>query len=183
MLQTTLQTPPRGKIAHLTINRPEKLNALNTPLLQQIPSAFRSLQSHKDLLAVTLTGSGKAFIGGADLVEMASLDSPTAARSFITKVHNACDALRQCPVPVIAKINGFALGAGLEIAAAADLRVAGRGAVFGMPEVCPFFLFRVYWLCWVCLFWVCLFWVNVLNDQDRSVLVFPLLLKRRCFRG
>ncbi|KAJ5455404.1 hypothetical protein N7475_010525 [Penicillium sp. IBT 31633x] len=108
-LLTTLTTRPTGKIAHLTI-------------------------SH--LLAVTLTGAGeKAFIGGADLTEMAALRNPTAARTFITHVHDACAALRRCPVPVIARVNGFALGAGLEIAAACDMRVAGRRAVFGMPEV------------------------------------------------
>jgi enoyl-CoA hydratase/carnithine racemase len=140
MLQTTLQTLPKGKIAHLTITRPKKLNALNTPLLQQFLPTFKSLVSHNDLLAVTLTGSGKSFIGGADLLEMSSLDSPTA-RAFITNVHRACDALRTCPVPVIAKINGFALGAGLEIAAAADLRVAAKRAVFGMPEVCLYFYY------------------------------------------
>lgn len=140
-LLTTLTTRPTGKIAHLTISRPKKLNALNTPLLQQIPLTLTSLTTkHKDLLAVTLTGAGeKAFIGGADLTEMAALRNPTAARTFITHVHDACAALRRCPVPVIARVNGFALGAGLEIAAACDMRVAGRRAVFGMPEV--WFLF------------------------------------------
>lgn len=67
---------------------------------------------------------------------MARLNSPLAARHFITKVHKACASLRDAPVPVIGRINGFALGAGCEIAAACDLRVAGRNAVFGMPEVC-----------------------------------------------
>ncbi|KAJ5788576.1 hypothetical protein N7457_003566 [Penicillium paradoxum] len=136
-LQTTLITHQTLKIAHLTISRPKKLNALNTPLLRQIPEALRNLSKTPNLLAVTLTGAGdKAFIGGADLAEMAALSSPAAARTFISHVHAACDALRRCPVPVIARVNGFALGAGLEIAAACDVRVASRRAVFGMPEVC-----------------------------------------------
>ena len=156
MIQTTLKHHARGKIAHLTIIRPTKLNALNTPLLKQIPSTLKDIQVHRDLLAVTITGAGKAFIGGADLSEMASFDS-ASARAFITNVHNACDALRQCPVPVIAKINGYALGAGLEIAAAADLRVAAKGAVFGMPEVCSFhFIPLLFCSCLLCTcIWFC----------------------------
>lgn len=85
---------------------------------------------------MVLTGAGpKSFIGGADLAEMASLESPSAAREFISNVSDACSALRECPVPVIARVNGYALGAGLELAACCDFRVASRNAVFGMPEV------------------------------------------------
>src|SRR6185295_4721533 len=76
----------------------------------------------------------KAFIGGADLETLGSLD-PASAREFIGLIHAACAALRECPVPVLARINGWCLGAGLEIAASCDLRIAAETAVFGMPEV------------------------------------------------
>jgi enoyl-CoA hydratase/carnithine racemase len=66
---------------------------------------------------------------------MAALDSPASARAFISRVSEACRSLRECPVPVIGRVNGYALGAGLEVAASCDFRVASRRAVFGMPEV------------------------------------------------
>ena len=84
---------------------------------------------------MVVTGSGdKAFIGGADLETLGSLN-PKSAREFITLIHNACAAVRDCPVPVIARINGWCLGAGLELAACCDLRIAADTAAFGMPEV------------------------------------------------
>ena len=76
----------------------------------------------------------KAFIGGANIPEMAAL-TPETARDFITLVHKTCDCLRKLPVPAIARIDGYALGAGLEVAASCDLRVASTRAKFGMPEV------------------------------------------------
>jgi enoyl-CoA hydratase/carnithine racemase len=84
---------------------------------------------------VVLTGAGeRAFIGGADLYELQAFCADSA-RLYITRLHQACKAIRDCPVPVIGRINGFCLGAGLEIAASCDMRVAADGAVFGMPEV------------------------------------------------
>lgn len=140
---TTWTTQKTTKIAHLTITRPKKLNSLTTPLLTTLTSTLNQISQTPNLLAITLTGAGpKSFIGGADLKELSSLPDATAARKFITNVHETCTAIRTCPVPVIARINGFALGAGLEIAAACDLRVAGRGVVFGMPEVCSSFFFN-----------------------------------------
>lgn len=133
----TVTRRTKGTIAHLTISRPTKLNALNTPLLTQLPQTLHSLTTnHPDLLCVILTGAGsKSFIGGADIAEMAQLDSPASARTFISRVSGACRSIRECPVPVIGRVNGFALGAGLEVAASCDFRVACQGAVFGMPEV------------------------------------------------
>ena len=85
--------------------------------------------------AVVLTGAGeRAFIGGADLNELGALCADSA-RLFITRLHQACKAIRDCPVPVIGRINGFCLGAGLEVAASCDMRAAAEGAQFGMPEV------------------------------------------------
>ncbi len=84
---------------------------------------------------VVVTGAGnRAFIGGADINEMAGLDQ-TTAKDFISNLHQACRAIRNAPVPVIARIQGYCLGAGLEIAASCDVRVAAQDAVFGMPEV------------------------------------------------
>lgn len=136
---TTLTRRKTGTIAHLTISRPAKLNALNSSLLDSLPKTIRSLTAQNaDLLAVVITGAGhKAFVGGADIAEMATLTSPAAARTFISKVSAACSSLRECPVPVIARVNGYALGAGCELAASCDVRVASGNAVFGMPEVSP----------------------------------------------
>jgi enoyl-CoA hydratase/carnithine racemase len=98
--------------------------------------AFRALAREESLRCVVLTGEGeKAFIGGANIDEMAKLSSPAAARAFIEKVHACCQAIRDLPCPVVARINGYCLGAGLEIAAACDLRLASDHAVLGMPEV------------------------------------------------
>ena len=87
------------------------------------------------LRAVVLRGAGdRAFIGGADINEMRGLD-PDKARAFITLVHRSCNVFRLIPVPVIARIQGYVFGAGVEVAAACDIRVASAGSQFGMPEV------------------------------------------------
>jgi len=83
---------------------------------------------------VVLGGHGKAFCGGADVGELRALD-PQTARQFIGRVHRACDAVRRLPVPVVARLHGAVMGAGLELAAACDLRVAASGTRFAMPEV------------------------------------------------
>jgi len=96
---------------------------------------MHSLENETKLRAVVITGSGeKAFIGGADLETLGSLE-PATARDFIGLIHAACAAIRDCPLPVIARINGWCLGAGLELAASCDLRIAADSAAFGMPEV------------------------------------------------
>ena len=124
-----------GRIAHLTIHNPRKLNTLNSKLMDDFFGAIDGLAGEPTLRALVLTGAGdRAFIGGADIDEMAELDS-ASAEAFITRLHRCCDALRKLPVPVIGRIQGYALGAGLEIAAACDLRVAADTAQFGMPEV------------------------------------------------
>ncbi|KAL4897570.1 ClpP/crotonase-like domain-containing protein [Aspergillus ambiguus] len=126
-----------GQVATITICRPSKLNSLNSHLLENLTNTFHEIpRKHSDLIAVVLTGEGaKSFVGGADIGEMGSLESPAAARQFITRVHHACKSIRECPVPVIGRVNGYALGAGLEVAASCDFRVASTNAVFGMPEV------------------------------------------------
>jgi enoyl-CoA hydratase len=123
-----------GIVAHVTIDHARKRNALGRALLQQLPATLESLAGEQDLRAVVLAGAGRGFVGGADIDEMAGLDADSA-RAFILQVHGCCRALRELPVPVIARIHGFAFGAGLELAASCDLRVAAEGTLFGMPEV------------------------------------------------
>ena len=129
------ETRAGGLVARVTFDNPRKLNIFTREALLQCAECFHSIKDHPELRAVVVTGAGeKAFVGGADLETLGSLD-PTSAREFITLVHGACAAMRDCPVPVIARINGWCLGAGLELAACCDLRIASDNAVFGMPEV------------------------------------------------
>jgi enoyl-CoA hydratase/carnithine racemase len=126
---------PDARVAYVTINNARKLNTLNSALMADYVAAFEGLAHDEALRCVVLTGAGdRAFIGGADIDEMATIDA-TTARAFITRVHRCCHAPRELPVPVIARVQGYALGAGLEVAAACDLRVAAETAQFGMPEV------------------------------------------------
>ena len=127
---------PQGVIAHATIDNPDHLNALNSALMNEFVDAMARLAGDERLRAVVLTGAGaKAFIVGADINEMAGIESATQATAFITLLHRCCDAIRTLPVPVIARINGYCFGGGLEIAAACDIRVASEAALFGMQEV------------------------------------------------
>ena len=135
MIRTQLETRAGGLVARVTIDNPGKLNILTRPALQELVASVKNLEKDPNIRAVVITGAGdKAFVGGADLDTLGSLD-PLAAREFIGLIHAACAALRDCPVPVIARINGWCLGAGLELAACCDLRIAADSAAFGMPEV------------------------------------------------
>ena len=129
------ERPEGGRLARLTIDNASKLNSLNRALMAEIIEAAGGLAADPQLRLVVLTGAGeRAFVGGADIGEIVALDRESA-REFITLVHRCCDAFRRLPVPVIARIDGYALGAGLELACACDLRVASGRALFGMPEV------------------------------------------------
>jgi len=130
-----LDTRVGGTVAYLTIDNQAKLNTLDRALMNEFIGAVEGLAAREDLRALVVSGAGeKAFIGGASIPEMAALDAKSA-REFITLVHRTCDCLRRLPVPVIARIDGYALGAGLEVAVSCDLRVASTRAQFGMPEV------------------------------------------------
>jgi enoyl-CoA hydratase len=127
---------PQGVIAHLTINNPHKLNAMTSARIGALTDTMAELAADARLRAVVLAGAGpKSFIVGADINEMASIAGGAAAKTFITRLHRCCAAIRDCPVPVIARIQGYAFGAGLEIAASCDVRIASDAATFGMPEV------------------------------------------------
>ena len=125
-----------GTVANVVFDNSRKLNSLNPPALLDLTEAFLGLAREDDLRVVVLSGAGgRAFIGGADINYMAGMKSSEDGRAFITMVHKLCQAIRDCPVPVICRMEGFTLGAGLEVAAACDMRIAADNAFFGMPEV------------------------------------------------
>ena len=122
---------PSG-IALLTVNRPEALNALNADVLSALETAAKDLVGKAK--AIIVTGAGKAFVAGADISQMQGLDGDQAA-DFARRGHAVGHALADFPGPVIAAINGYALGGGLELAMACDILVASDKAVVGQPEV------------------------------------------------
>jgi enoyl-CoA hydratase/carnithine racemase len=125
-----------GVVAHVVYDYSRRLNVLNPPALLDLTEAIQSLSREDDLRAVVFSGAGgRAFIGGADINHMATMRSSEDGRAFITLIHKLCQAVRDCPVPVICRLEGYTLGAGLEVAAACDLRIAADTAHFGMPEV------------------------------------------------
>jgi enoyl-CoA hydratase/carnithine racemase len=135
-VQVDLDRSQGGLVATVLIKNERRLNSMNSVLMTEFVEAMADLRVNEELRAVILTGAGeKAFVGGADIKEMAKLNQPEEAREFITRVHRCCDAVRTLPVPVIARINGYTFGAGLELAASCDLRIGCESAVFGMPEV------------------------------------------------
>jgi enoyl-CoA hydratase len=133
MASVTLEV--QNFIATLTINRPESLNALNREVLQSVLKFAQELKGESAVRVVILKGSGeKAFVAGADIKEMQSL-SPEQAQSFAQIGVEAFSSLAGLPQIVIAQVQGFALGGGLEFALSADFIVASEKAKFGMPEV------------------------------------------------
>ncbi len=122
-------------IATVTITRAQSLNILSSPVIKELTAVLEEFAAREDVRVLVLRGTGeRAFVGGADIGEMAGLDRSTAAE-FITGLGGLCDAVRTFPVPVIARMPGYALGGGLELAAACDLRISSSDAHFGMPEV------------------------------------------------
>ena len=121
-------------VARVFLDRPQKANALSSALLESLRAELEKLAADDDLRAVILAGRGRAFCGGADLGELERLDASTAG-AFVERIHRVCEAIRALPVPVVAQLHGAAIGGGLEIAAACDLRVAAHGTRFAMPEV------------------------------------------------
>jgi enoyl-CoA hydratase/carnithine racemase len=134
-IDVRLDSRDGGAVAFLRVDNRRKLNILGRALMREFIAAMEDVGTREDLRAVVISGAGeRAWIGGANILEMAELD-PQSARDFITLLHHACRAVRDCPVPVIAAIRSYTLGAGLELAAACDLRIAASDAIFGMPEV------------------------------------------------
>lgn len=123
------------QIATITINRPENLNALNPDVLQGLLLALDKIPSTVDISALIVTGKGeKAFVAGADVVSMAGLGQ-RAISDYAELGHRALRAIESFPVPVIAAVNGYALGGGLELALACDIVIAADSAKVGQPEI------------------------------------------------
>lgn len=123
------------RIATVTLNRPEALNAFNTAQLNDLLAAVREIRDNADVRCVIVTGAGdRAFAAGADIKEMAEL-SPSAGLAFGRLGHAVTKGLAELPQPTIAAVNGFAIGGGCELALAADIRLASERAVFAQPEV------------------------------------------------
>jgi enoyl-CoA hydratase len=124
-----------GNVATVSINNVARLNSIGTPQITAFIDAVTALADDPELRLLIVTGEGdRAFIGGANLLELGALNPPRA-RDFLILIHRMCKVLRDLPVPVIARVNGFCLGAGLEVMAACDIHIASESAAFGMPEV------------------------------------------------
>jgi enoyl-CoA hydratase/carnithine racemase len=123
-----------GGVTRIFLNRPEKVNALHSALLDSLLKAIHVVAENREIRVVVLGGRGKAFCGGADVQELSALNALNAG-AFVQKIHAVCEAIRKLPVPVVARLHGAVIGAGLEIAAACDLRIAAEGTRFSMPEV------------------------------------------------
>jgi enoyl-CoA hydratase/carnithine racemase len=135
MSYETLLYEIRSGVAYVTINRPQKLNALNQKAVQELSNCFESIAETSDVRGVILTGAGeKAFVAGADINELAAL-TPTEARETALQGQALMNRIENLGKPVVAAVNGFALGGGCEIAMACTLRIASENARFGQPEV------------------------------------------------
>jgi enoyl-CoA hydratase len=123
-------------LAILTINRPKKLNALNRRTIEELQVAFKELELDQDIRAIVLTGNGeKAFVAGADIAEFAQFSVKEGRQLAALGQKNLFNLIEQLSTPVIAAINGFALGGGLELAMACHFRLASTNAKMGLPEV------------------------------------------------
>lgn len=122
-------------LAIVTVNRPDKLNALNATVIAELDKAFTELSQREQVRAIILTGAGRAFVAGADIAEIAEASEGPAGLEALSQVGTRVfTKIERLNKPVIAAINGFALGGGLELALACHVRVASEGAKFGLPE-------------------------------------------------
>jgi enoyl-CoA hydratase/carnithine racemase len=125
----------KGSIAYVTINRPKVLNALNMATMEELRTAFTAIKNDREIRVALMSGSGeKAFIAGADIGELAKNDA-VSAKEYTHRGQSVLDLIENLGKPVIACINGFALGGGCEIAMACTMRLASENAKFGQPEV------------------------------------------------
>jgi enoyl-CoA hydratase len=129
-----------NRIATLTVNRPDKLNALNDATIAELGKAIDEIRTRDDIAGVIVTGAGRAFVAGADISELSS-QTPTIAKARSRAGQEVFRRFETSPKPVIAAVNGFALGGGCELALACHIRIASDKAKFGQPEVklgtCP----------------------------------------------
>ena len=129
-----LKPVTEGNIVLLTLSRPQALNALNSRFFDEMDHFLDALSRETSVRVLIITGEGKAFVAGADIAEMVNMDGDQA-RVFSRRGQEVFDKISSMPFPVIAAINGFALGGGLELAMSCDIRIASANAKFGQPEV------------------------------------------------
>lgn len=129
-----LITERRGHVLWARLNRPERLNALSTTILDGLTEVADEARSNVDIRCLVITGSGRSFCSGADLKERGAMGVDDRWR-YVRKVNEVVAKLDEIPVPVIAAINGYAMGGGVEVVAIADFRLATKAAIFGLPEV------------------------------------------------
>ncbi len=135
MAYATLLYEKRNGIGYVTIHRPEKLNALNQKVMAELSACFEDIHEDTEVRAVILSGAGeKSFVAGADVSELAAQD-PVQGKQTSTRGQKILDFIEDLGKPVIAAVNGYALGGGCELAMACTLRIASENARFGQPEV------------------------------------------------
>lgn len=124
----------KEQIGYVTINRPQAMNALNVEVLSELFDVFTAIEKDDQVRVVILTGEGKAFVAGADIAEMSKLNA-LEGRNMMISGHKVMNLIEAMEKPVIAAVNGFALGGGCELSLACDIRIASEKAKFGQPEV------------------------------------------------
>jgi enoyl-CoA hydratase/carnithine racemase len=123
-----------GRVARVRLNRPEKLNALNGALIGVAAEAFEQFHDDREISVIVLGAAGRSFSAGADVQELRALNEDTA-RTFISRLHELMQTIRELPQVVIAAVQGHCYGGACELVAACDIRVAAESARFGMPEI------------------------------------------------
>jgi enoyl-CoA hydratase len=132
----TIVVETEGAVAVVTLNRPKALNALNTLMLEELRTAFQALDEDRTIRAIILTGAGdKAFAAGADITEFTQLHGAAQGTAVARFGQDLTRQMERMRLPLIAAVNGFALGGGCELALACDIRIASSSARFGQPEV------------------------------------------------
>lgn len=135
-MYTTITTELQDGIFTITINRPDKLNALNKDVIAELGKAVGEIYGNAEIRSAIITGTGeKAFVAGADISEFVSLDAAGGAALARKGQHDVFDKIENSPKPIVAAVNGFALGGGCELAMSCHFRTASEAAKFGQPEV------------------------------------------------
>ncbi len=130
----TIQYETKGPVAYVTISRPEALNALNETVLHELSDVMQTIEADEACRVVILTGAGRSFVAGADIAQMCPMTT-AEGRAFSAYGQQVMNFMESMKKPIIAAVNGFALGGGCELAMACDIRIASTKAKFGQPEV------------------------------------------------